>query len=176
MRSVNLAILICTLISIAPGISAGQSTPDHIRAHPTIDKGSVTSETALAIAQVALNAGRKQKTEVAVAIVDQAGILLVLLRSDYGTEQFVDGAMDKAWTAVNFKASTRELFETIKENKEDNTQLPYARKSLFLMGGVPLKDGDRVVGGVGVAGFASGMADDEVAQQAANAFTELLKK
>jgi uncharacterized protein GlcG (DUF336 family) len=44
------------------------------------------------------------------------------------------------------------------------------------MGGVPLKDGDRVVGGVGVAGFASGMADDEVAQQAANAFTELLKK
>jgi uncharacterized protein GlcG (DUF336 family) len=84
--------------------------------------------------------------------------------------------MDKAWTAVNFKASTRELFETIKENKEDNTQLPYARKSLFLMGGVPLKDGDRVVGGVGVAGFASGMADDEVAQQAANAFTELLKK
>jgi uncharacterized protein GlcG (DUF336 family) len=176
MKSANLAILIYTLTSIAPGVSAGQSTSIHIRVQPTIEKRSITSEAALAIAQVALNAGKKQKTEVAVAVVDQAGILLVLLRSDYGTEQFVDGATDKAWTAVNFKASTRELFETIKENKEDNTQLPYARKSLFLMGGIPLKDGDRVVGGVGVAGFASGMADDEVAQQAAHAFTKLLKK
>jgi uncharacterized protein GlcG (DUF336 family) len=176
MKSVNLAFLIFTLIALGPGISASQSTDAGIGTRATIEKRSITSEAALAIAQVALNAGKKQKTEVAVAIVDQAGILLVILRSDYGTEQFVDGATDKAWTAVNFKASTRELFESIKENKEDNTQLPYARKSLFLMGGVPLKDGDKVVGGVGVAGFASGMADDEVAQQAAHAFTELIKK
>jgi len=123
-----------------------------------------------------MKAGKEKGNEVAVAVVDQAGILLVLLRSDYGTEQFVDGATDKAWTSVNFKASTRELFETIKGNQEDNTQLPFAKKSLFLMGGVPLKDGDAVVGAVGVAGFASGIADDEVAQQAAHAFTELLKK
>jgi uncharacterized protein GlcG (DUF336 family) len=140
------------------------------------EKRSVTSDAALAIAQVAMKAGKEKGNEVAVAVVDQAGILLVLLRSDYGTEQFVDGATDKAWTSVNFKASTRELFETIKGNQEDNTQLPFAKKSLFLMGGVPLKDGDAVVGAVGVAGFASGIADDEVAQQAAHAFTELLKK
>ena len=175
MRYFAQATLVCTALIIAPATvrSADQSPAPSA---PTIQKRSITSEAALAIAQIALKAGREKGNEVAVAVVDQAGILLVLLRSDYGTEQFVEGATDKAWTAINFKASTREVFETIKNNKEDNSQLPFARKSLFLMGGVPLKDGDAIVGAVGVAGFESGMADDEVAQKAAHAFTELLKK
>ncbi len=44
------------------------------------------------------------------------------------------------------------------------------------MGGCPLKDGERVVGGVGVAGAVSGEEDDVIAQQAARAFALLLKK
>jgi uncharacterized protein GlcG (DUF336 family) len=44
------------------------------------------------------------------------------------------------------------------------------------MGGVPLKDGDAVVGAVGVAGFASGLDDDAVARQTAQAFEAMLKK
>ena len=43
------------------------------------------------------------------------------------------------------------------------------------MGGVPLKDGHRVVGGVGVAGAVSGIDDDVIARQAALAFAQLLK-
>jgi uncharacterized protein GlcG (DUF336 family) len=141
-----------------------------------MQKRSVTAEAALAVAQVAMKAGKEKGNEVAVAVVDQEGIPLVVLRSDHGTEQFVTGAIDKGWTAVNFKASTREVFETIKGDKEDNSQLPHAQRALFLMGGVPLKDGDAVVGAVGVAGFASGLDDDAVAQQAAQAFEAMLKK
>jgi len=143
---------------------------------PTIDKKSISYEAALAIARVGMKAGQEKKSDVAVAVVDQSGILLVLLRADNGTQQFVEGATQKAWTSVNFRASTRELFETIKKGKEDDTQLPFVPKALFLMGGVPLKHGDRVIGAVGAAGCVSGMDDDYVAQQAVRAFTEMLKQ
>jgi uncharacterized protein GlcG (DUF336 family) len=46
----------------------------------------------------------------------------------------------------------------------------------LVVGGVPLKYRDSVAGAVDVAGFASGMAGDEVAQQGAHVFNELLKK
>src|SRR5260370_17518158 len=127
-------------LAISPAISHGDDNPPaHGRAK--IQKRSVTAESALAIAQVALKLGKEKGNEVAVAVVDQEGIPLVVLRSDYSTEQFVTGAIDKAWTAVNFKASTREVFETIKDNKEDNSQLPHAQRALFLMDGVPLTEG-----------------------------------
>ena len=133
-------------------------------------------DAALAIAKVALKGGLDRGSDVAVVVVDQAGIPLVVLRADNGTEQFIEGATQKAWTSVNFRASTRELFEDIKRGKEDFSQLPHVPKALFLMGGVPLKDGDRVVGGVGVAGAVSGIDDDVIAKQAAVEFAKLLKK
>ena len=163
------------VLAISPATSHSDDNP-RVHARATIEKRSVTAEAALAIAQVALKLGKEKGNEVAVAVVDQEGIPLVVLRSDYSTEQFVTGAIDKAWTAVNFKASTREVFETIKDNKEDNSQLPHAARALFLMGGVPLKDGGTVVGAVGVAGFASGLDDDNVARQSAQAFEAMLRK
>jgi uncharacterized protein GlcG (DUF336 family) len=143
---------------------------------PTVQRHSISMEAALSIARVALKAGTEKGSDVAVVVVDQAGIPLVLLRADDGTEQFVEGARQKAWTAVNFRASTRELFEEIKKGKEDFSQLPHVPRALFLIGGCPLKDGSRVVGGVGVAGAVSGLEDDVIAQQAARAFALLLKK
>jgi uncharacterized protein GlcG (DUF336 family) len=173
--SILIASGLTIVLAISPLISQGaDNPPGHGRA--TTDKRSVTAEAALAIAQVALKTAKEKGNEVAVAVVDQEGIPLVVLRSDYGTEQFVTGAIDKAWTAVNFKASTREVFETIKDNKEDNSQLPHAARALFLMGGVPLKEGGTVVGAVGVAGFASGLDDDTVAQKSAQAFEVMLRK
>ena len=91
-------------------------------------------EAALAIARVALKAGMERGSDVAVVVVDQAGIPLVVLRADNGTEQFIEGATQKAWTSVNFRASTRELFEDIKRGKEDFSQLPHVPKAHFLDG------------------------------------------
>jgi uncharacterized protein GlcG (DUF336 family) len=142
----------------------------------TVAKRSITQEAALAVARVALKAGLGKGADVAVAVVDQSGIPLVLLRADNGTEQFVEGATQKAWTAVNFRASTRELFEAIRKGEEDDSHLSDIPRALFLMGGVPLKDGAAVVGGVGVAGARSGLVDDDLARQAAQAFAEMLKK
>lgn len=167
--------LVVGTISLLFGISWGADMPgENAGGAAIVRKASVTSSAALAIAQVAIKAAKEKGNEAAVAVVDQEGIPLVVLRTDYGTEQFVTGATDKAWTAVNFKDSTRAIFETIKSNQEDNSQLPHAQHALFLMGGVPLKDGNMVVGAVGVAGFASGEQDDAIAQLAARAFAAMV--
>jgi len=44
------------------------------------------------------------------------------------------------------------------------------------MGGVPLMDGNEVVGAVGVAGTVRGVDDDEIARKAAAVFANALKK
>jgi uncharacterized protein GlcG (DUF336 family) len=168
-----LALSIATVAGYLFSQAAGQPAAP---GRPTLQRHSISMEAALSIARVALKAGTDRGSDVAVVVVDQAGIPLVLLRADNGTEQFVEGARQKAWTAVNFRASTRELFEDIKKGKEDFSQLPHVPGALFLMGGCPLKGGSRVVGSVGVAGAVSGEEDDVIAQQAARAFATLLKK
>jgi uncharacterized protein GlcG (DUF336 family) len=168
-----------TLIVIAgAALSLPAQTTDKppVKLLTTVQRHSISMEAALAIARVALKAGTDNGTDVAVVVVDNAGIPLVLLRADNGTEQFVEGATQKAWTAVNFRASTRELFEDIKRGKEDFSQLSHVPKALFLMGGVPLKDGLRIVGAIGVAGAVSGIEDDVIARRAADEYTQLLKK
>lgn len=171
LLTMGIAAVLATLALTAPPADAPSP-----RAKALVEKKSVSMEAALAIARVGLKAGQEKKSDVAVAVVDQSGTLLVLLRADNGTQQFVEGATQKAWTAVNFKASTREVFESIRKGDEDNSQLPFVPKALFLMGGVPLKDGETIIGGVGAAGCVSGLDDDYVAQQAAKALTEMLKK
>ena len=175
-RVLATSIAVVSLTWSLLGRAANAPPPPVAPAGPTVQKRSVSMEAALAIARVALDAGAAKGSHVAVVVVDQAGIPLVLLRADEGTEQFVEGAMQKAWTAVNFRASTRQLFEDIQKGKEDFSQLPHVPKALFLMGGVPLKEGNRVVGGLGVAGAVSGLEDDTIAEQGAEAFAKLLKK
>jgi uncharacterized protein GlcG (DUF336 family) len=176
MRCLPLATSIALISVTCSLLGKAANAPPPTAAEPIVQKHSISMEAALAIARVALEAGAAKGSQVAVVVVDQAGIPLVLLRADHGTEQFVEGATQKAWTSVNFRASTREIFEDIQKGKEDFSQLPHVPKALFLMGGVPLKEGARVVGGLGVAGAVSGLEDDVIAREGAEAFAKLLKK
>ena len=175
VRSIVMAGGLTIVLAVVPPIS--ECADDSVAAvQAIIQKKSVTADAALAIARIALKAAKDKGSQVAVAVVDQAGIPLVLLRTDYGTEHSVGVATDKAWTAVNYKHSTREIFEKVQQAKGDDSQLIHTPRSVFLFGGVPLKDGDVVIGGVGVSGFPSGLDDDAVAHEAAAAFEAMLKK
>ncbi|MCB1488529.1 MAG: heme-binding protein [Bauldia sp.] len=138
-----------------------------------VERRSVSFEAAMEIARASLAEAEAQKCVSAVVVVDDSALPLVLLRQDGATEQFVTGATRKAWTAVNLRASTRDLLATVKAGVEDDGQLPHVRNALFLMGGVPLRDGDAIVGAVGTAGCVEGLGDDAVARAGAAAFEKL---
>lgn len=142
---------------------------------PVKSEKTITLQAALQIAQAALEKSHDNgATNVAIVVTDNAARVLVLLRDDDATEHPALAATRKAWTAANYRSSTKDVLARIKEDKGDDGQLVHTTKSLFLMGGVPLRDGDEVVGAVGVAGNPSGFEDDAVATAAADAFQKLL--
>ncbi|MEB3184499.1 MAG: heme-binding protein [Cyanobacteriota bacterium] len=166
------ALLLGGLV-LPAGAGLAQPTPG---APALIATRSISAEAALVIAREAMQAARQRRCEEAVAVLDQGGTLLVLLRSDSASQQFVEGASQKAWTALNLRASTRDVLATIQKGDQDDGQLPFIPKALFLMGGVPLTAGDAVVGAVGTAGCVNGVDDDAVAQQAARVFQRLINR
>lgn len=86
-----------------------------------------------------------------------------------------DVATKKAYTSVAVKMSTMELSRLAQPggtfygvDKLDNGKI------VIFGGGIPLKDGDRIVGGLGISG-GTGEQDHELAVFGELAFRELLK-
>lgn len=86
--------------------------PAALQAQPAAASFAVrlmTPETALKAAQATLAACRGQSAQVAVAVVDRAGLPQVLLRDRFAGPHTVDMAINKAWTAASFRTATSEL-------------------------------------------------------------------
>ena len=143
---------------------------------PLLQVKTLSLQGALEIAQEAVRQCHANgATKVGVCVVDHAGRVLVLLRDDDATEHTVLGAEQKAWTAANYKDSTKNLFERIQKGAGDDSQLVFNEKSLFLWGGVPIRDGADMVGAIGVCGNPSGVQDDAVAAGASQTLARLKK-
>ena len=89
------------LLSNSLSVSAADAT--------TFTVKQLTMETALKAAQAAINKCRKDGFQTAVAVVDRAGIVQVVLRDRYAGAHTPDMAVAKAWTAAGFKQSTTSL-------------------------------------------------------------------
>jgi uncharacterized protein GlcG (DUF336 family) len=123
----------------------------------------MTPETALKAAQAALAACRAQNLQVAVAVVDRAGLLQVLLRDRFAGPHTVEMASGKAWTAVSFRTGTTELAGHTQPGRPMSgiRQLPGV---IAAGGGLPVEAGGSLWGAIGVSGGPDGDADDRCAQ------------
>jgi glc operon protein GlcG len=106
----------------------------------------------------------------AIAVVDDAGQVVLLERLDGTFPAAPDISIGKARTAVMFRRPTRQLEEAINKGRFTMVALPAVVPFTPLQGGVPLLAGQTIVGAVGVSGAASAQQDDEIAQAAADAF------
>src|SRR6478735_7737884 len=78
-------------------------------ADATFTTKSLTPETALKAAQAALAKCRADGYQVAVAIVDRAGITQVMLRDRFAGPHTVEIATNKAWSAASFRTNTSDI-------------------------------------------------------------------
>ena len=141
------------------------------------EQGVVTQKTlslamAKTIAESALAACQALGYHTAVAVVDRAGQVLVILRDEQATSQMAEMARRKAYTARMYRMTTAE-FE--KRTAEPN----YAAQRdladvLALGGGAPIKVGNDTVGAVGSAGSTQ-EKDDSCAKAGIAKVAELLK-
>ena len=131
----------------------------------------LTPETALKAAQAALTTCRKDGFQTAVAVVDRAGVVQVLLRDRFAGAHTPDMALAKAWTAASFRQSTTSLAVETQPGKSMSgiRQLP---RVLAAGGGLPIEAGGILYGAIAVSGAPGGDADDACAAAGIKAISD----
>jgi len=102
----------------------------------------------------AIDEARRIGNACSIAIVDENGWLVAAERMDGALAPTLDIARDKAWSALAFRIPSSEIhkfgdpatpgFGFNTENWND--------RLTTIAGGLPVKDGDSVIGGIGVSG------------------------
>ncbi|MFI7327369.1 heme-binding protein [Streptomyces rubiginosohelvolus] len=133
-----------------------------------------TESVSLEDARRVVAAGEAKAAEIGspsnIAVVDVGGNLVAHIRMDEAWIGSVDISISKAFTSRAFDISTADLAANAGPgdqffgiNASNNGRV------MIFAGGVPLRQGDRIVGAVGVSG-GSGEQDQTVAEAAATAF------
>ncbi len=124
-------------------------------------------------ARTCIERGLKRADElgfkVAIAVVDEAGHLVACERMDGALWVTPEIARAKANAATGFHATTLDLEERFTKRMlfAGNVAMLGGYEFVFGRGGVPLVDGDRIVGAVGVSGAVPADNDHAIADAAA---------
>lgn len=132
----------------------------------TVAHAQLTLEGAKLALDAALDQARALGTTGSIAIVDSGGQLLAFSRLDGSFAGSSEVAIGKARTATLFEKPTANFEEIIRNGR---TPMLALEDFTPLKGGLPLRVGHHVVGGVGVSGAASAEQDEELAKSAAAA-------
>ena len=114
--------------------------------------------------QASLDACSKDGHRVSVAIVDRAGVLRAMARSDGAGPHTVDSSRKKAYTAASLRRPTTELAELVTKVQALQALRDMNDQVLILGGGLPIEIGGEIVGGIGVGGAPGAHLDDACAQ------------
>jgi len=128
----------------------------------------------LADAKRIIAAAEKKAEEIGqpmnIAVVDAGGNLVAHVRMDKAWLGSIDISINKAWTSRAFDIATKDLAgESQSGNQFFGIHVSNHGRVMIFAGGIPLKRGDQVVGGVGVSG-GTGKQDHSVAEAGVGAF------
>lgn len=151
-------VVLCVVIGLASVGSAAQQLPT---------RKTLTLDVARRVAAAAETEAKRNNWAVSIAVVDDAGHLMVFHRLDGAKLVATDIAIRKARTAVYFQSPTKSLEEEVAGGR--NALLPI-EGFMPLEGGIPLMVDGVLVGAVGVSGV-TGSQDAQCAQAGANALT-----
>ena len=126
-------------------------------------------------AEAALAACEKQGYHVSVAVVDRDGLVRTLMRTDGAGPHTLDSSSRKAYTAASLGRPTGDLVKAVSGNPANEGLRNMNEKILILAGGLPVKAGDEVVGGIGVGGAPGGEKDEACAQAGLDKIKDRLK-
>lgn len=122
----------------------------------------LTLDMAKAIIYIAQREVQRMGNKCSIAISDENGWLVALHRMDGTPIATVDIARDKAWTAAAFKVSSSEVSKFGDASRPGFGLNPtkWNDHLTTIPGGLPIKDGDKIIGAIGVSG---GKPEEDVA-------------
>lgn len=139
-RLIALALVLSFSLAFSPGAAA-----------QLIARRDLSYPMALGIATGALEACKARGFAVSVVVVDRGGDTQVALRDDEAGPHTMENARRKAYTARTFKMTTQQFIDEMKTRpvRREQTTLPGV---IAINGGVPIRVGKDVIGGVGLSG------------------------
>ena len=85
-------------------------------------------------------------------VVDRDGETIVEMRGDNASPHTIENARRKAYTAMTFKQPTAEYAKKLQDPNSVAHQQVTLPNVIAIPGGVPIKAGDEIIGGVGASG------------------------
>jgi len=133
----------------------------------------MTLDIAQRAATAALARAREIGANMSVAVVDEAGRTVLVLRGDGASFMGPETARVKAVTAANFRRSTKALGESAAANVLfwQSAAAVTGGELLPSMGGAPIRKDGRVIGAIGCGG-GQGVQDDDCAERGAAAVSD----
>ena len=116
-------------------------------------RGALSYELGLIGLTAAVNKATEMEIPSSVAIADESGQLNSFARLDGAALMTIDIAQDKAYTAAAFGLATQDWFDFVKKDEPIAIGAPSGIRRLIVFGGgLPIRVGDEVIGGIGVSG------------------------
>jgi len=109
-------------------------------------------DVALAIAKGAVEACAAKGYPESAVVVDRDGETIVAIRGDNAAPHTMENARRKAYTAMSFRTSTTEYAKRFADNNPVVRQQVTLPNVIAIPGGLPIKVGEEVVGGIGASG------------------------
>lgn len=162
-------------IALACGACAGLSGAN-LRAQ-TLVVHRLPAVLALEAVGEAVTACAKQGYKVSATVIDPEGVRIATLRGDGAGVHTIDAAYAKAFAAVSFAApvlglgTSGQLGELFAQ--QPNFQPPAGM--LFRPGGIVIKQGEEVIGAIGVGGAPAGDKDQACAQTGIDKIKERIR-
>jgi uncharacterized protein GlcG (DUF336 family) len=107
---------------------------------------------AKAIAETAVASCEAKGYGVSAVVVDRAGEVIVALHGDNASPHTMENARRKAYTALSFRVSTTEYAKRFASDNPVVRQQVTLPNVIAIPGGLPIKVGADIIGGVGVSG------------------------
>lgn len=147
----NLRIMAIAAALLAPAAATGQSTnPQNIPQYGA----NITYEQAKKAAAAAEAEAQKHGWPVAVAVVDNSGLLVYFSRADNTQTAAVQISQDKARSAAMFRRPTKAFGDALAKGG-DNLRILQFHGANSAEGGIPLYVDGKMVGGIGVSGMSA---------------------
>ncbi|HHA1515678.1 TPA: heme-binding protein [Enterobacter bugandensis] len=131
----------------------------------TLTQKNLSLTQANALATSAIQSCATKNYQVAVTVVDRAGVVKAVQRMDNAGPHTVKASEMKAFTALSAKNASGKVMEAAQSNAgaQNMRDIP---GYLLLAGGLPVKEGDEVIGAIGIGGAPGGHLDEACAQAA----------
>ncbi len=124
----------------------------------------ISAAAATAAVQAAVAKAAELGIRINAAVTDGSGVLAAFLRMPGAFVPSVDIAIDKAYTAAGFGFATSQWPQILADDEALRLGLPQRPRIVVFGGGLPMRDGGQLIGGIGVSGGSA--EQDEICARA----------